>query len=386
MSTSLILTSQDYPVQLIDSNSFQYAGKIANVGATGSGSLSSQLFGNAIDGYQWIFTFAHQAQEAHASLDVDGETISVDVSSFTDATGDLTALVGFLPQGDDNIDNLTALGFASGSISSGVATFQFGSSSVENIVAGDQIIFAIFGGGDNEDVSVTLSLGANSYFDLPGTWAAASYVSAINVPSAPLSIAASAPSVFTGASVAVPQKDVSVAAIAPFVTIEGGIQVPVSNLGVAGVAPSVTAGVSVSIPAASLGISGALPFVATGDIVAVPSANVAVSAATPAIATGAIVSSPSVGVAVAAAVPSILATPGVTIFLPVSDISLQANAPTIFVWSPVPVSPSVWAQDVDPASVWVGSSDAPAVWVDEAQAGATWTNAQTADAVWTQAA
>jgi len=386
MSTSLILTSQDYPTQFVDSNAVQYVSKIANVGATGSGTLSSQLLGNALDGYQWAFTFAHEAQEAHASLDVDGETISLNVSSFSDVSGDIFVILSFLPQGEDNIDNITGLGSYSGSLSSGVNTFQITVDSVENISAGDQILFFVFGNADNDDGSVVLSLGADSYFDLPGTWAAASYVSGIDVPSAALSLAAAAPSISAGASVAVPQKDVSVAAIAPFVTIEGGIQVPVLDLGVAGVAPSVTAGVSVSIPAASLGISGALPFVATGDIVAVPSANVAVSAATPAIATGAIVSSPSAGVAVAAAVPSILATPGVTIFLPVSDISLQANAPTIFVWSPVPVSPSVWTEDADLASVWVDTSAPPSTWVDEAQVGATWTNAQTADAVWTQAA
>lgn len=108
-------------------------------------------------------------------------------------------------------------------------------------------------------------------------------VTCVNAPAASVALAALAPAVSTGASVAVPVAAVSVAAVAPAVQTALVVEVPTASVSVAALVPEQVGRprIEVAVPAAVIEVAGLAPVVLSGTFLEVPAAQITITALPP---------------------------------------------------------------------------------------------------------
>jgi hypothetical protein len=345
VTTNIVCTNVDYPDTFSDPFAGQVDVKIANVGATGTGSVSSSITSDGGSGYLCFVFFAHIAQEAHSSFSLDGTTASVNVSAASNIDGSSVIVAAVLPEGETDLSLATTLANCPIDFtSSGVKSGLFEVENVVDIVVGDQIVFYAIALSTNSSASFTISMGTDSYFQVPGTWAAASYTAGVNVrvPASSLSIGVNPPSIAPGEI----------------------IQVPFANIGIEIFAPDVFAGASVSVGASAVAVVATPPTLASGVSVAV-----GVSA-----------------VSIASLAPSVSAEPGADIAVPVSTFSLAGKVPKVLAWSHEVTPTVVWTDDPNAIGDWTNSANSSNNWVDDEPPVESWTPVPNAGSVWSEAA
>jgi hypothetical protein len=367
VTTNIVCTNVDYPDTFSDPFAGQVDVKIANVGATGTGSVSSSITSDGGSGYLCFVFFAHIAQEAHSSFSLDGTTASVNVSAASNIDGSSVIVAAVLPEGETDLSLATTLANCPIDFtSSGVKSGLFEVADVADIVVGDQIVLYAIAFSTNSSASFTISMGTDSYFQVPGTWAAASYTAGVNVlaPAASLSIGVNQPAVSSGVSVPVPVRGLSFEVNPPSIAAGEIIQVPFANIGIEIFAPDVFAGASVSVGAAAVAVAATPPTLASGVSVAV-----GVS-----------------GISIASLAPSVSAEPGADIAVPALIFSLAGQIPRVLAWSHEIAPAAVWADDPNGPGDWTNSHNSSNNWVDDEPPVESWTPALNAGSVWSEAA
>lgn len=106
---------------------------------------------------------------------------------------------------------------------------------------------------------------------------------ALQIPAAVVEVAALAPTIATGASVAVPAAVVEVAGLAPAVRLATVLDVPAATVEVVGLPPDLVGRprIEVLIPAATIEVTGLAPQVLTGTFVEVPTAVIELAGLAP---------------------------------------------------------------------------------------------------------
>ena len=407
MTTNIVCTNVDYPDTFSDPFAGQVDVKIANVGATGTGSVSSSIASDGESGYLCFVFFAHIAQEAHSSFSLDGTTASVNVSAASNIDGVSGIIAAVLPEGETDLSLATTLANCPLDFtSSGVKSGLFEVADVADIIVGDQIVFYAIAFSTSSSASFTISMGADSYFQVPGTWAATFYN--VRVPAASLSIGVNQPAVSSGASIPVPAASLSIGVNQPEVSSGASIPVPASSLSIGVNQPAVSSGVSVPVPVRYLSVEVNPPSIAAGEVIQVPFANIGIEIFAPDVFAGASVSVGAAAVAVAATPPTLAsgvsvavgvsavsiaslapfvsAEPGATIAVPALIFSLAGQPPRVLAWSHEIAPAAVWADDPNGPGDWTNSHNSSNNWVDDEPPVDSWTPALNAGSVWSEAA